>query len=114
MKRHAIIKKWVRPVTIVLLVGWGTLGTAAAAASAIDHSPYAGLLKRNVADGVMDDKGFRTAEATLDRYLAVLAAVNPDTLSAPDRFAFCANADNAWTIGLILTHYPGIDSIKQI
>ncbi len=85
----------------------------AATAAGVDHSLYARLLNQYVADGVVDYKGFKTAEAELDRYLDLLAEVVPEALSPADRFAFYANAYNAWTIKLILIHYPGIESIKE-
>lgn len=111
MKRCLGIEKLRLAVVIAIVMGCGTFGTATAAQ--VDHTLYAGLLSRYVTDGVVDYKGFKAAEDALDRYLEVLAEVDPAALSAPDRFAFYANAYNAWTIKLILMHYPGIDSIKQ-
>jgi hypothetical protein len=97
-------------LAIVLLLA-GAAGLAIA--NPVDHSPYARLLAQYVNDGVVDYKGFKAEEAALDRYLATLAAVDPAAHPAPERFAFYANAYNAWTIKLILMHYPGIESIKE-
>lgn len=75
---------------------------------------YADLLARHVDRGVVDYQGVKADEADLDRYLAYLADVNPQALSRDERFAFYVNAYNAWTIKLILTRYPKIDSIKDL
>lgn len=80
----------------------------------VDHSLYTSLLKRHVEDGVVDYRGFQKDEAILDRYLDILAAVEPKALSENARFAFYANAYNAWTIKLILSRYPDIGSIKEL
>jgi hypothetical protein len=84
------------------------------AAVAVDNTIYAELLGRYVNEGRVDYKGLKTEEARLDAYLAVLADVDPDALSRDARFAFYINAYNAWTLKLILTGYPGVDSIKDL
>ncbi len=89
------------------------VGSANTAAAGVDNQIYARLLNQYVADGVVDDKGFKSAEAELDRYPALLTAVDPAALPPADRFAIYANAGNAWTIKLILRHHPGIESIKE-
>ena len=83
-------------------------------AAEVDHALYASLLDRHVDQGVVDYQGFQQDEADLDRYLDVLAAVDPGALSEDARFAFYANAYNAWTIKLILSRYPDIRSIKDL
>ncbi len=93
----------------VLLIG----AAVYAAGTGVDHSAYARLLKQHVADGVVDYRSFKKDEDALDRYLDTLAAVDPDALADAERFAFYANAYNAWTIKLILMNYPGIESIKD-
>ena len=80
----------------------------------VDHHLYQELLARHLQDGRVDYDGLKQNEAQLDRYLDLLAAVDPQALSDRERFAFYVNAYNAWTLKLILTHYPGIDSIKDI
>ncbi|WP_029458516.1 DUF547 domain-containing protein [Solidesulfovibrio alcoholivorans] len=87
--------------------------TAAASRAADRDAPYAALLAAHVADGVVDYAGLKKDEATLDNYLAALAAVDPAALSGPERFAYYINVYNAWTLKLILEHYPGIRSIKD-
>ena len=84
------------------------------AAPSVDHSLYAELLKKYVANGRVNYAGFKTAEADLDRYLALLEKTDPKILSEDAQFAFYTNAYNAWTIKLILSGYPGINSIKDL
>lgn len=76
-------------------------------------APYAALLARFVHDGVVDYAGLKGSETQLDAYLDVLAQTDADALSRDAQFAFYINAYNAWTLKLILEHYPGIRSIKD-
>lgn len=84
------------------------------AANSVDNKIYADLLGRYVKAGAVDYKGLKTQEARLDAYLSVLAGVDPSQLSRQARFAFYINAYNAWTLKVILTGYPGVDSIKDL
>ena len=90
------------------------LTTTTLAAQEIDHSLYAGLLKKYVTSSVVNYKGFKNNEAKLDQYLKVLEGVDTKALSRDEQFAFYINAYNAWTIKLILTGYPGVKSIKNL
>ena len=90
------------------------LTTTDLAAQGVDHSLYAGLLKKHVKGGVVDYKGIKNEEATLDQYLKVLEKTDTKTLPRNEQFAFYINAYNAWTIKLILSGYPGIKSIKDL
>jgi hypothetical protein len=85
-----------------------------AAADPVDNRIWAGLLKTHVTDGRVDYDGFKRDEDRLDRYLAILSATDPQALSRRHQFAFYINVYNAFTIKLILTRYPGINSIKEI
>jgi hypothetical protein len=103
---------------LVLLIGLTTsllfVGPVSGRAqSVVDHDLYAQLLTQHVRDGVVDYGGLKRQEALLDRYLDQLAGVDPDGLADKERFAFYTNAYNAWTLKLILDHYPGIQSIKD-
>lgn len=90
------------------------LTTTALAAQRIDHSLYAGLLKKYVKDGVVHYQGFKKEESVLDKYLKVIEEVDSKILSRDEQFAFYVNAYNAWTIKLILSAYPGVKSIKEL
>jgi hypothetical protein len=80
----------------------------------VDNRIWATLLKKHVTDGRVDYDGFKQDEADLDRYLAILSATDPGALSHQHQLAFYINAYNAFTVKLILTRYPGINSIREI
>jgi hypothetical protein len=50
----------------------------------------------------------------LDSYLDELATLDPNQLSRDARYAFYVNVYNAWTIKLILSAYPDIESIRDL
>ena len=94
-------------------------GTAALMApdwvnAAVDNALYAELLAKYVKNGVVNYQGFKEEEDKLDRYLQILEGTNTESLSHNEQFAFYINAYNAWTIKLVLTGYPGIESIKDL
>jgi hypothetical protein len=80
----------------------------------IDNSIYASLLKKHVHKNRVNYDGFKKDEKLLDEYLAVLSRIDANSLNRNARFAFYINVYNANTIKLILTKYPGINSIKEI
>ena len=82
-------------------------------AEEVDHSIYAELLQKYVKKGVVDYQGFKNEEGKLDAYLKVLEETDTSKLSRDEQFAFYINAYNAWTIKLILSGYPGVESIKD-
>ncbi|EFL51986.1 protein of unknown function DUF547 [Solidesulfovibrio fructosivorans JJ]] len=84
-----------------------------ALAAAGDDAGYGGLLMRHVADGRVDYAGLKTDEARLDAALEAMSRVDPAALSPQAQFAYYINVYNAWTLKLILEHYPGIRSIKE-
>jgi hypothetical protein len=90
------------------------LPAQAGASEAVDNHIYAELLKKYVAHGKVDYRGFQSEENRLDQYLGVLERIDPNALSREEQFAFYVNVYNAWTIKLILTRYPDIQSIKDI
>lgn len=80
-----------------------------------DHSAYERLLKKHVdGKGLVDYQGFQADEKQLNQYLDQLSKNPPAaTASKPEQMAFWINAYNAYTIRLILDHYP-VASIKDI
>src|SRR6056297_3021878 len=100
-------------VLLFLCTGLMNVKVSAAADESVDNSLYAELLSDYVNQGVVDYQGFKREEKKLDSYLDVLAAVDPEKLSRQERFTFYINAYNAWTIKLILSDYPGVESIKD-
>jgi hypothetical protein len=87
----------------------------AATSAPVDHSAFDKLLKKHVnARGLVDYQGFKVDEAVFNQYLALLSK-NPPAANWPkaDQMAYWINAYNAYTIRLILDHYP-VQSIKDI
>ncbi|MCP5420476.1 MAG: DUF547 domain-containing protein [Gammaproteobacteria bacterium] len=87
------------------------------------HLRWDALLKKHVvwiAQGTasrVDYAGFQQDENTLRNYLQTLSAVSRQEFSAwskPQQLAFLINAYNAFTIELILTRYPNLESIKDL
>lgn len=79
-----------------------------------DHSAFDALLTRHVNDaGFVDYKGLASDAGELDRYIASLAKAPIDRMGRNQRLALLINAYNAFTLRLILDHYP-VKSIKDI
>ncbi|MFN0040961.1 MAG: DUF547 domain-containing protein [Burkholderiales bacterium] len=93
--------------------------------AAFDHShaQWDALAKKHVVwlpgggASQSDYRGFQADHAALKTYLAQLSAVTQaeyDGWSKPQRLAFLINAYNAFTVALILTEYPKLQSIKDL
>jgi hypothetical protein len=96
---------------------------AAAGRSAPEDALWTRLLERCVQrtpDGgstAVDYRCFAQRRSELDRYLASLSAIDADTFghwSRDARLAFLINAYNAFTVELILTAWPDLDSIRDL
>ncbi|QIX62484.1 DUF547 domain-containing protein [Hymenobacter sp. BT18] len=84
-------------------------------AAPIDHVVYDRLLKKYVNDkGLVNYKAWKNDQQELNQYLDRLSK-NPPAAgwSKPEQMAYWINAYNAYTIKLILNHYP-VQSIKDI
>lgn len=79
-----------------------------------DHSLIDSVLKQHV-DGLgrVDYAALKADPSRLDAYIASLAQVDLDTLGRDERLALLINAYNAFTLRLIVDHYP-VASIKDI
>lgn len=99
----------------MLLFGGGLAGEQRHPEGArVNHRLFAQLLQAHVQEGIVDYRGFKADEKKLDDYLHVLETVRPAQLDPEDQFAFYINAYNAWTIKLILSGYPGINSVWDL
>lgn len=79
-----------------------------------DHSAFDSLLRKHVdPDGWVDYEGLRSDAAKLETYIASLAKAPFDSLGRDEKLALLINAYNAFTLRLILDHFP-IESIKDI
>lgn len=76
------------------------------------HAPFTALLQQHVKNGVVNYKGFAKDAPALDAYIAALGKAKPGT--GAEAFAYWINAYNAFTLRLILDHFPKIESIKDI
>ena len=110
----------------LLLIGLSVIGMSAlresryvpiapSAAGPVDHSIYDRLLKKYVNEkGLVNYKGIKSEEKELKKYLDLVSANAPTAKwSKNDEMAYWINAYNAYTIQLILNHYP-VASIKDI
>ena len=107
---------------LLVCLAWLAAGPAWAQ---FDHG-YAGwdaLVKKHVRwlpDGKqsrVDYAGFQADRAALKKVLESLSGVPKsefDGWTAPQRLAFLVNAYNAYTVELILTKYPDLQSIKDL
>ncbi len=100
---------------ICLIATCLTLAIYSFAQKAPSHQQWDKLLKKHVSgSGMVNYKGFQKDQAELDAYLKTLSDNAPqNSWSANEQKAFWINAYNAYTVALILKHYP-VKSIKDI
>lgn len=81
-----------------------------------DHSTYDALLDRHVDmdAGTVDYAGVKRDHDELQQYLGELADADLTSLGADEQLALLINVYNGCTLDLIVDHYPGIDSIRDI
>ena len=81
---------------------------------AIDHRVLDGLLRRFVTDGMVDYGGLKHFQSVLQQYLEQIAGLDQRQHGRNELLALFINAYNATTLKLILEHFPGIHSIRDI
>lgn len=110
-------------LTLLSFVLTGLFSSQVSAANEFDHSQWNTLLKQHVLPlnggqaSKVDYQGFADDKMQLKRYLVDLSQVSNaefDTWSKDEQLAFLINAYNAWTVDLILTKWPDLDSIKDL
>lgn len=81
----------------------------------VSHQPYDELLQKHVDDqGMVNYKGLKEDRSKLKSYLTMLGENPPqESWSDNQKLAYWINAYNAFTLELILRHYP-VKSIKDI
>ena len=108
---------------IVAILVLSLLTVQSVLAENFDHGVWDQLLKQHVItinDGhatAVDYQGMATDRAQLKAYLALLEGVREaelDQWAEQQQLAFLINAYNAWTVELILTAWPDIESIKEL
>ncbi|MEO1035367.1 MAG: DUF547 domain-containing protein [Pseudomonadota bacterium] len=107
----------------ILAVMMSVLTLQSAYSQGFDHGDWDRLLTEHVVaigDGnatAADYAGFAKERAALGDYLNALASVDKSTFDGwakNDQLAFLINVYNAWTVELILTEYPDLDSIRDL
>ena len=79
-----------------------------------DHSAFDAVLKKHVdSEGFVDYPGLKADRGPLDAYVKTLADAPFDKLGRDEKLALLLNAYNAFTLELILNHYP-VKSIRDI
>lgn len=115
------IRSWLLSLLSVAFLG--LFSALVGATNTFDHGQWDALLKQHVLPlnggqaTQVDYQGFADDKAQLDRYLADLSQVDNadfDNWSKDEQLAFLINAYNAWTVDLILTKWPDLDSIKDL
>ncbi|SHE87970.1 Protein of unknown function, DUF547 [Marinomonas polaris DSM 16579] len=110
-------------LTLLSFVFVGLLSAQVSAANGFDHSRWDSLLKQHVLPlnggqaSQVDYQGFADDKSQLKSYLASLSEVSSaefDAWPKDEQLAFLINAYNAWTVALILTKWPDLDSIKDL
>lgn len=89
---------------------------SATSESTPSHELWNDLLGKHVSDnGNVDYQGFIKDSVTLNKYLDLLSknAPDKDKWTEEERLAYWINAYNAFTIQIVIRHYP-IDGIKEI
>lgn len=91
------------------------LGAFLYAQKEVPHSVYDELLQKYVDDnGLVNYKGLKSERSKLKSYLRLLESNPPQANWTEDQqLAYWINAYNAFTLELILEHYP-VSSIKEI
>ncbi|MCT4580181.1 MAG: DUF547 domain-containing protein [Flavobacteriales bacterium] len=82
--------------------------------AAFDHSIWNELLKKNVSStGKVNYKGFKADRVKLNNYLTALKAKSPtSSWSRNEKLAYWINVYNAFTVQLIVEHYPTSSIMK--
>ena len=110
-----------RQASLAALIGVAMLHSAHS--QGFDHGDWDRLLAAHVSDigdgfaTAVDYTGFSKDRDALEAYLDALAAVEQSEFDRWDRdeqLAFLINVYNAWTVELILTAYPDLDSIRDL
>lgn len=79
-----------------------------------DHAAFDAILRAHVdAQGLVDYAGLAAESRGLDDYIDALARADFAALTRDAKLAVLINAYNAWTLRLILDHWP-LESIKDI
>ncbi len=104
-----------KPFAIILIIGSLFISKTSLAGDPVSFASFDELLKKYVsAKGNVNYKGFKSESAKLDEFCKSLEANPPkDSWTSAQKKAYWINAYNAFTIKLIVKHYP-VESIKKV
>jgi len=114
------LKKVTQWLLVLLLTG---VYSATCLADQTLHQPWQELLEKHVSainnshSTAVDYAAVKKDRPKLTRYLNALSKIDMPTFkqwSADKQLAFLINAYNAWTVELILTNYPELESIRDL
>lgn len=103
-------------IAVFLLEGCGALDPQQANTQPVSHDRFDGLLKKHVSpSGLVSYAGFKEDQDELEQYLETLTDHPPNDANwtNSEKLAYWINLYNAFTVQLILDHYP-VKSIKDI
>ncbi|MFK7905591.1 MAG: DUF547 domain-containing protein [Chitinophagales bacterium] len=103
-------------ISTLLIVSCSPKYKIASKSEPITHEIWDSLLKKHITDeGLVNYKGFQEDRKKLDTYLQKLSVHHPNdkNWSQKEQLVYWMNAYNAFTIQLILDHYP-LESIKDV
>jgi hypothetical protein len=115
---HINVTRWRTKLCLGILLWVAHLASGAALAAPFDHAHplWDATVKQHVRAAGVDYSALKRESGSLDAYLNEVSSVARGEFngwSEPDRIAFLSNAYNAYTVRLILDHYP-LKSIKDI
>ena len=102
-----------RKILIAMVVLFGLFAVLTAGKDTGLHKTWDTLLQKYVKNGHVNYKGFARDVKLLDSYLEKLDKTDVSSFSREEKLAFWINAYNAFTVKLILNHYP-VKSIRKI
>ncbi|MEQ8472925.1 MAG: DUF547 domain-containing protein [Marinoscillum sp.] len=102
-------------VGFILIAACSTVQSQQSNGNPVSHEKFTELLQDHVgSDGFVDYKGFKKDREKLNSYLELLKSTAPNkNWSDEEQIAYWINVYNAFTIDLVLQHYP-VKSIKDI
>lgn len=118
---HKLTRAYVKSLTIASVLLLAIMASFAQAKSL--HEDWSTLLAANVSTNsnghntLVDYQGFLTQRVQLKAYLKALENVSQsefDQWNNNEKLAFLINAYNAWTVELILSKYPNLESIRDL
>ncbi|TVR36535.1 MAG: DUF547 domain-containing protein [Cryomorphaceae bacterium] len=121
MKERRMVVEWPElPGKVLLVMLWMVASSCQSQpefrSEPITHEAFTGFLRQYVdGDGMVNYRAMQKDSTSLNKYLATLESHHPHTgkWSKAEQLAYWINAYNAFTLQLVLRHYP-VESIKDL